>query len=262
MLSGNRNFEGRINQDVRNNYLASPPLCVAYALAGRMDIDIFEEPLGQGSDGQDVFLKDIWPSSEEIKDTVAEAVREEMFKEGYSDVFEGDERWKGLDTPDGDRYTWPDSTYVRKPSFFEDMDSEPAEVEPIEGARVLAVLGDSVTTDHISPAGAIKKDEPSRRVADRERRRARRLQLIRLAARQPRGDDPRNLREHPASQFAGREGGRIHARPRRRGDDDLRGGDGLAEDDVPLIVLAGKEYGSGSSRDWAAKGTSLLGVRP
>ena len=227
VLSGNRNFEGRINQDVRNNYLASPPLCVAYALAGRMDVDIFEEPLGQGSDGEDVFLKDIWPSSEEIKDTVAEAVREEMFKEGYSDVFEGDERWKGLDTPDGDRYTWPDSTYVRKPSFFEDMDEEPAEVEPIEGARVLAVLGDSVTTDHISPAGAIKKASPAGEWLmenDVEpgdfnsygSRRGNHEVMIRGTF--------ANIRLRNAAR---REGGRLHGRPGRRGDDDLRGGDGL-----------------------------------
>src|SRR5687767_12994300 len=161
VLSGNRNFEGRINQDVRNNYLASPPLCVAYALAGRMDIDLLNDALGEDSEGEPVYLRDLWPSRDEIKETVAEAVREEMFREGYSDVFEGDERWQGLDTPDGDRYTWPDSTYVRKPSFFEGMDEEPAEVKPIEGARVLAVLGDSVTTDHISPAGAIKKASPA-----------------------------------------------------------------------------------------------------
>ena len=161
MLSGNRNFEGRIQQDVRNNYLASPPLCVAYALAGRMDIDLLEDPLGEDSDGEPVYLKDLWPSSEEIKDEVEKAVRSEMFTRSYDDVFTGDERWAGLDTPDGDRYTWPDSTYVRKPSFFEGMDDEPAAVEPIEGARVLALLGDSVTTDHISPAGAIKKASPA-----------------------------------------------------------------------------------------------------
>ncbi len=163
MLSGNRNFEGRINQDVRNNYLASPPLCVAYALAGRMDIDLLNDPLGEDADGNPVHLADIWPTSEEIKATIADAVRQEMFERSYADVFTGDERWRELETPEGDRYTWPDSTYVRKPSFFEGMDAEPAPIEPITGARVLAVLGDSVTTDHISPAGAIKKDSPAGR---------------------------------------------------------------------------------------------------
>ena len=261
VLSGNRNFEGRINQDVRNNYLASPPLCVAYALAGRMDVDIFEEPLGQGSDGEDVFLKDIWPSSEEIKDTVAEAVREEMFKEGYSDVFEGDERWKGLDTPDGDRYTWPDSTYVRKPSFFEDMDEEPAEVEPIEGARVLAVLGDSVTTDHISPAGAIKKASPAGEWLMENgvepgdfnsygSRRGNHEVMIRGTF--------ANIRLR--NQLVEKEGG-FTLGPDGEETTIYEAAMAYAEDDVPLIVLAGKEYGSGSSRDWAAKGTSLLGVR-
>src|SRR5581483_6915638 len=149
VLSGNRNFEGRIQQDVRNNYLASPPLCVAYALAGRMDVDLDSEPLGEGSDGEPVYLRDLWPSSEEIKETVAKAIRSDMFRKNYADVFSGDERWRGLDTPEGDRYEWTDSTYVRKPPFFEGMDPEPAGIEPIEGARVLALLGDSVTTDHI-----------------------------------------------------------------------------------------------------------------
>ncbi|MDQ2676860.1 MAG: aconitate hydratase [Actinomycetota bacterium] len=261
VLSGNRNFEGRINQDVRNNYLASPPLCVAYALAGRMDVDIFDEPLGQGSDGEDVYLKDIWPSSAEIKDTVAEAVREEMFKEGYSDVFEGDERWRGLDTPDGDRYTWPDSTYVRKPSFFEGMDEEPAEIEPIEGARVLAVLGDSVTTDHISPAGAIKKASPAGEwLIDNGvepgdfnsygSRRGNHEVMIRGTF--------ANIRLR--NQLVDKEGG-FTLGPDGEETTIYEAAMAYAKDDVPLIVLAGKEYGSGSSRDWAAKGTSLLGVR-
>ena len=261
VLSGNRNFEGRINQDVRNNYLASPPLCVAYALTGRMDIDIFEEPLGQGSNGEDVYLKDIWPSSKEIKDTVAEAVREEMFKEGYSDVFEGDERWQGLDTPDGDRYTWPDSTYVRKPSFFEGMDEEPSEVEPIEGARVLAVLGDSVTTDHISPAGAIKKASPAGEWLMENgvepgdfnsygSRRGNHEVMIRGTF--------ANIRLRNA--LVEKEGG-FTLGPDGEETTIYEAAMAYGEDDVPLVVLAGKEYGSGSSRDWAAKGTSLLGVR-
>ena len=261
VLSGNRNFEGRINQDIRNNYLASPPLCVAYALAGRMDFDIFEEPLGQGSDGEDVFLRDIWPSSEEIKDTVAEAVREEMFTEGYSDVFEGDERWQGLDTPDGDRYTWPDSTYVRKPSFFDGMDEEPAEVQPIEGARVLAVLGDSVTTDHISPAGAIKKSSPAGEWLVENgvepgdfnsygSRRGNHEVMIRGTF--------ANIRLR--NKLVEKEGGFTRG-PDGEETSIYEAAMAYAEDGVPLLVLAGKEYGSGSSRDWAAKGTSLLGVR-
>ena len=166
--------------------------------------------------------------SEEIKATIDDAVRQEMFERSYADVFTGDDRWRELDTPEGDRYTWPDSTYVRKPSFFEGMDAEPAPIEPITGARVLAVLGDSVTTDHISPAGRDQEGQPRRPVADRQRRRAARLQLLRLAARQPRGDDPRHVRQRPPAQQAGRARGRLHPPlPRRRGDDDLRGGDGL-----------------------------------
>ena len=162
VLSGNRNFEGRIQQDVKANYLASPPLCVAYALVGRMDFDFDSEPLGTGSDGEPVYLRDVWPSAEEIRDTVADAVRADMFEKNYANVFEGDERWKAIKVPDGDRYTWPDSTYVRQPPFFEGMGAEPAAAaEPIAGARVLAKLGDSITTDHISPAGAIKKDSPA-----------------------------------------------------------------------------------------------------
>jgi aconitate hydratase len=164
VLSGNRNFEGRINQDVKANYLASPPLCVAYALVGRMDFDFESEPLGTGGDGEPVYLRDVWPSAEEIRDTVAEAVRADMFEKNYANVFEGDERWKAIRVPDGDRYDWPDSTYVRRPPFFEGMSAEPAgSADPITGARVLAKLGDSITTDHISPAGAIKKDSPAGR---------------------------------------------------------------------------------------------------
>src|SRR5918995_1014265 len=161
VLSGNRNFEGRINPDTRANYLASPPLVVAYALAGRMDLDLTREPLGRDSDDEPVYLSDIWPTAREVSDAVAEAVRADMFTKSYADVFSGDKRWNAIRVPQGDRYTWPKSTYVRRPSFFEGMDREPAPVKPIEGARVLAVLGDSVTTDHISPAGAIKKDSPA-----------------------------------------------------------------------------------------------------
>ena len=262
VLSGNRNFEGRINQDVRNNYLASPPLCVAYALAGRMDIDLLEDPIGQDSDGEPVHLSDIWPSSEEIKATVEEAVRSDMFTKSYSDVFKGDERWRGLDTPEGDSYTWPDSTYVRKPSFFEGMDAEPAPIEPIESARVLAVLGDSVTTDHISPAGAIKKDSPAGRwlidngVDVREfnsygSRRGNHEVMIRGTF--------ANIRLR--NQLVEREGGYTRHFPDGEETTVYEAAMSYADDDVPLVVLAGKEYGSGSSRDWAAKGTALLGVR-
>ena len=162
VLSGNRNFEGRINPDVKMNYLASPPLCVAYALAGTMDIDLLDEPLGQDKDGEDVYLKDIWPSAEDVAHTVEEAVQSDMFTSSYGEVFEGDERWNSLDVPEGDRFAWADdSTYVRQPPFFDDLPPEPEPVGDIEGAQVLAVLGDSVTTDHISPAGAIKKDSPA-----------------------------------------------------------------------------------------------------
>ena len=228
VLSGNRNFEGRINQDVKANYLASPPLVVAYALAGRMDIDLATEPLGEGSDGEPVYLRDIWPDAEEIKALVGDSVAAEMFTRNYAEVFAGDETWNAVDVPAGDRYTWPDSTYVRQPSFFEQMPAEPPGVEPIAGARALALLGDSITTDHISPAGAIKRDSPAGRWLIEQGVEPGRLQLLRLAPRQPRGDDPRHLRQHPPAQPPGRAQRRLHpALPRRRGDDHLRGGDDL-----------------------------------
>jgi len=262
VLSGNRNFEGRIQQDVRNNYLASPPLCVAYALAGRMDVDLTREPLGTDSDGNDVFLSDLWPSSEEVKQTIADAVRQDMFERSYADVFTGDDRWRELDTPEGDRYTWPDSTYVRKPSFFEGMDAEPEPIEPITGARVLAVLGDSVTTDHISPAGAIKKDSPAGRwlidngVEPRDfnsygSRRGNHEVMIRGTF--------ANVRLR--NQLVDREGGFTRHFPDGEETTIYEAAMNYADEGLPLVVLAGKEYGSGSSRDWAAKGTALLGVR-
>jgi aconitate hydratase A / 2-methylisocitrate dehydratase len=262
VLSGNRNFEGRINPDTRASYLASPPLVVAYALAGRMDIDLDSEPLGKDADGQDVFLADIWPSSDEIKEVVGEAVRADMFKKSYADVFTGNERWQEIEVPEHDRYTWPDSTYVRKPSFFEGMDSEPKPVEPIEGARVLAVLGDSVTTDHISPAGAIKKDSPAGKWLIDE------------------GVEPRDFNSYGSrrgnhevmvrgtfanvrlrNQLVEREGGYTRHFPDGEETTIYEAAMSYADEQVPLVVLAGKEYGSGSSRDWAAKGTNLLGVR-
>ena len=262
VLSGNRNFEGRIQQDVRNNYLASPPLCVAYALAGRMDVDLTTDPLGDDSDGNPVYLADVWPSSEEIKSTIADAVRQDMFERSYADVFTGDERWRELETPAGGRYTWPDSTYVRKPSFFDGMEAEPAPVEPITGARVLALLGDSVTTDHISPAGAIKRDSPAGRwliengVEPRDfnsygSRRGNHEVMIRGTF--------ANVRLR--NRLVDREGGFTRHFPDGEQTTIYEAAMAYADEGVPLVVLAGEEYGSGSSRDWAAKGTVLLGVR-
>jgi aconitate hydratase len=264
VLSGNRNFEGRINPDVKMNYLASPPLVVAYALAGSMDVDLLDEPLGTGSDGQDVYLKDIWPSAEEVARTVEEAVRSDMFTSSYGEVFEGDERWNSLEVPEGDRFAWDErSTYVRRPPFFEDLPREPTPPEDIEGARVLALLGDSVTTDHISPAGAIKKDSPAAQYLNENR--VERADFNSYGSR--RGNHEVMMR----GTFAN-----IRLRNLLAGRDDLVGGLTLyrdevmpiydaamryAEDGTPLVVFAGKEYGSGSSRDWAAKGTLLLGVR-
>ncbi|MGI8461479.1 MAG: aconitate hydratase [Solirubrobacterales bacterium] len=262
VLSGNRNFEGRINPDVRNNYLASPPLCVAYALVGRMDIDLTAEPLGEGSDGEPVFLSDIWPSSEEVKDAVAEAVRAEMFTKSYADVFTGDERWQGLDIPEGDRYAWPDSTYVRRPTFFEGMDKQPKPVEPIEGARVLAVLGDSVTTDHISPAGAIKKQSPAGEWLIENGVEARDFNSYGSR----RGNHEVMIRGTFANvrlrnKLVEKEGGFTRHFPDGETTTIYQAAMAYADEGIPLVVLAGKEYGSGSSRDWAAKGTALLGVR-
>ena len=269
VLSGNRNFEGRINQDVKANYLASPPLVVAYALAGRMDIDLDSEPLGEDSDGEPVFLKDIWPTSEEVKDLVGKSIESSMFERNYAEVFEGDEIWNDVEVPEGDRYTWPDSTYVRQPSYFEGMPEEPEPVKPIEGARVLALLGDSVTTDHISPAGAIKKDSPAGKwLMDNDvepgdfnsygSRRGNHEVMIRGTF--------ANIRLQ--NQLVDKRGG--FTRYFGDGGDGLSSGDetfiydaamAYAKEETPLVVLAGKEYGSGSSRDWAAKGTNLLGVR-
>ena len=215
VLSGNRNFEGRIQPDVKMNYLASPPLVVAYALAGTMDLDLVNEPLGTGADGQPVYLRDIWPSAAEINEVIAQALAPAQFGSSYADVFAGDERWQGLPTPTGDTFSWDaESTYVRKPPYFEGMEREPQPVSDIADARVLAKLGDSVTTDHISPAGSIKVDSPAGRyLADHGVARSR-VQLVRLPPRQPRGDDPRHLRQHPAAQPArARCGGWLHGRP-------------------------------------------------
>jgi aconitate hydratase len=262
VLSGNRNFEGRINQDVKANYLASPPLVVAYALAGRMDIDLGSEPLGEDSDGEPVYLRDIWPSAEEIKQVVGASVESEMFERNYAGVFSGDEMWNGVEVPSGDRYTWPDSTYVRRPSFFEEMPAQAPGVEPIAGARGLALLGDSITTDHISPAGAIKRDSPAghwlmeQGVEPAEfnsygSRRGNHEVMIRGTF--------ANIRLR--NQLVDRAGGYTRHFPDGEETTIYEAAMAYASAGVPLVVLAGKEYGSGSSRDWAAKGTKLLGVR-
>ncbi|MET7998887.1 aconitate hydratase AcnA [Amycolatopsis sp. NPDC005232] len=266
VLSGNRNFEGRINPDVKMNYLASPPLVIAYALAGTMDFDFENQPLGQDTDGNDVFLKDIWPSPQEIQETIDSSITQEMFSKDYADVFDGGERWKALPTPEGKTFEWDtESTYVRKPPYFEGMQAEPAPVTDISGARVLAKLGDSVTTDHISPAGAIKADTPAGQYLTEH------------------GIDRKDFNSY-GSRRGNHEvmirGTFANIRLRNQLLDDVQGGytrdftqDGApqafiydaaqnyAAQGTPLVVLGGKEYGSGSSRDWAAKGTSLLGVR-
>ena len=228
VLSGNRNFEGRINPDVKMNYLASPPLVVAYALAGTMDIDLDHEPLGTDQEGKPVFLTDIWPSPQEVQTVVASSVAADMFTTDYADVFNGDDNWRGLEVPTGDTFEWaPTSTYVARPPYFDGMPAEPAPVTDIHGAKVLAKLGDSVTTDHISPAGAIKATAPAGPVPDRARHRPERLQLLRVPPRQPRGDDPRHVRQHPAPQPArARHRGRRHQEG-RPGDVDLRRVPGL-----------------------------------
>ncbi|HVD38203.1 MAG TPA: aconitate hydratase AcnA, partial [Solirubrobacterales bacterium] len=262
VLSGNRNFEGRINQDVKANYLASPPLVVAYALAGRMDIDLASEPLGEDQDGAPVFLRDLWPDAEEVKQVVGNAVQSEMFRRNYAEVFSGEEMWNAVDVPSGDRYTWPDSTYVRRPSFFEQMPAEAPGVAPIAGARALALLGDSITTDHISPAGAIKRDSPAGRwlieqgveVKDFNSygsRRGNHEVMIRGTF--------ANIRLR--NQLVERAGGYTRHFPDGEETTTYDAAMHHASEKVPLVVLAGKEYGSGSSRDWAAKGTKLLGVR-
>jgi aconitate hydratase A / 2-methylisocitrate dehydratase len=262
VLSGNRNFEGRINQDVRANYLASPPLVVAYALAGRMDLDLTSEPLGEGSDGEPVYLRDVWPDPAEVKETIGRSIASEMFTRNYSGVLEGDETWRAVEVPGGDRYTWPDSTYVRKPSFFEEMPPEPPGVEPIGGARVLTLLGDSITTDHISPAGAIKKASPAgewlieQGVEPRDfnsygSRRGNHEVMIRGTFANIR---LRNL-------LVDKAGGYTRHFPDGEETTIFDAAMAYAAEGVPLVVLAGREYGSGSSRDWAAKGTKLLGVR-
>jgi aconitate hydratase len=264
VLSGNRNFEGRVHPEVKMNYLASPPLVVAYAIAGRMTLDLTTEPVGVDTNGTPVYLRELWPSEREIQETMLRCVTSDMFRTQYADVFKGDERWQSLQVPAGDRFVWEnDSTYIRNPPFFEHITMKTMPVRDITGARVLALLGDSITTDHISPAGSIKKDSPAGKY------------LI------ANGVDPRDFNSYGArrgnhevmmrgtfanvrlrNQLApGTEGGWTAYQP---------AGDVMTIFDaamkykqagVPLLIIAGKEYGSGSSRDWAAKGTLLLGVK-
>ncbi|MFI6207707.1 aconitate hydratase [Streptomyces sp. NPDC051041] len=266
VLSGNRNFEGRINPDVKMNYLASPPLVVAYALAGSMKVDITKDALGTDQDGNPVYLKDIWPTEAEVNDVVANAIGEDMFSKSYSDVFAGDAQWQALPVPTGDTFEWdPESTYVRKPPYFEGMTMEPAPVEDITGARVLAKLGDSVTTDHISPAGAIKADTPAGKYLTEHG--VERRDFNSYGSR--RGNHEVMIRGTFANirlrnQIApGTEGGYTRDFTQEGGPVSFiyDASQNYQKAGIPLVVIAGKEYGSGSSRDWAAKGTALLGVK-
>ena len=264
VLSGNRNFEGRINPDVKMNYLASPPLVVAYALAGTMDIDLVNDPIGTGASGQAVYLRDLWPAPAEIESIVETAVAAEMFTRDYADVFSGDERWQELDVPPGETFAWdPESTYVRHPPYFEGMEMTPSPVTDIRGARVLAVLGDSVTTDHISPAGAIKTDSPAGKYLTEHG--VQRADFNSYGSR--RGNHEVMIRGTFANirlrnQLApGTEGGVTLKLPEGEEMSIYDASRLYIEAGTPLVVLGGKEYGSGSSRDWAAKGTALLGVR-
>ncbi len=264
VLSGNRNFEGRIHAQVRANYLASPPLVVAYALAGRMDMDLYSEPLGNDQKGNPVYLKDIWPTPEEIREQIRKSVKSDMFKKEYGQVFEGDERWKEMPTPEGELFAWdPNSTYVREAPYFEGMAKTPSKPKDITGARVLAVLGDSITTDHISPAGSIEKDGPAARYLTEH------------------GVQPKDFNQYGArrgNHEVMMRGTFANVRLKNQLAPDTEGGwtvhlpdkkqmfiyDAAMQyqkEGVPLIVIAGKEYGSGSSRDWAAKGPRLLGVK-
>ncbi|MFZ3262768.1 MAG: aconitate hydratase AcnA [Terriglobales bacterium] len=263
VLSGNRNFEGRINSEVRANYLMSPPLVVAFALAGRIDVDLRKDPLGKGKDGQPVYLADIWPSQQEVEQSMAGSITSEMFRKSYSQVYAGDERWRSLPVPKGETYTWEkDSTYIRQAPYFEGMGLRPTGVEDIKGARVLALLGDSVTTDHISPAGSIKKDSPAGKY------------LIAHGV-QPadfnsygsrRGNHEVMVRGTFANvrlrnKMVNTEGGFTRHLPDGAEMSIFDASEKYHAEKVPLVILAGKEYGSGSSRDWAAKGPRLLGVR-
>jgi aconitate hydratase len=268
VLSGNRNFEGRVHPEVKMNYLASPPLVVAYAIAGSTDVDLTTQPLGQGSDGQDVYLRDIWPTNKEIGDFIAKTIGPEMFKKNYADVFKGDSRWNGIDSPDGSLYAWDgDSTYIKNPPYFDGMSATSGTIDDVHGARIMGVFGDSITTDHISPAGNIKKDSPAGRFL--QERGVQPVDFNSYGSR--RGNDDVMVRGTFANiriknlVFGGEEGGNALYFPKAGGEPEkLAIYDAAVKykaDGVPLVVLAGKEYGTGSSRDWAAKGTNLLGVK-
>ena len=264
VLSGNRNFEGRISPDVRANFLASPPLVVAYALAGRIDIDFDREPIGQDKDNKDVFLRDVWPSPTEVTEMVQRHVTSAAYVKEYADVFKGDDRWRALPVPEGDRFAWdPDSTYVRRPTFFDDMSKDPAPLADIKGARVLALLGDSVTTDHISPAGNIAKTSAAAKYL--EEHGVAPLDFNQYGAR--RGNHEVMMRGTFANVrlknllVPGVEGGVTRYLPTGETMSIFDASMRYQAAGTPLVVIAGKEYGSGSSRDWAAKGTAMLGVR-
>ncbi|WP_363796980.1 aconitate hydratase AcnA [Lysobacter firmicutimachus] len=268
VLSGNRNFEGRVHPEVKANYLASPPLVVAYAIAGTVNIDLTQQPIGKGSDGQDVYLRDIWPSNKEIGDVIAATVGPELFAQNYADVFKGDTRWNQIASPDGESFAWDEaSTYIKNPPYFDGMTMQVGSIDDVHGARIMGLFGDSITTDHISPAGNIKKDSPAGRYLI-----GRGVQPVDFNSYgSRRGNDDVMVRGTFANiriknlMFGGEEGGNTL----------YYGGNGAAPeklaiydaamkykaDGVPLVVFAGKEYGTGSSRDWAAKGTNLLGVK-
>jgi aconitate hydratase len=263
VLSGNRNFEGRINSEVRANYLMSPPLVVAFALAGRIDIDLRKDPIGKGRDGQPVYMADIWPTEREIEETMQHSITSEMFSKSYADVFQGDERWRGLAVPKGQTYAWEkDSTYIRQAPYFDDMAVKPSPVQEIKKARVLAVLGDSVTTDHISPAGSIKKDGPAGKYLQEHG--VKPADFNSYGSR--RGNHEVMVRGTFANvrlrnKLVATEGGFTRHLPTNTEMSIFDASEKYRAANIPLLVLAGKEYGSGSSRDWAAKGPALLGVR-
>jgi len=264
VLSGNRNFEARIHPEVKANYLASPPLVVAYALAGRMDLDLLNEPLGQDRDGNDVYLRELWPSAEEFQETITQSVRCEMFSRTYADVFTGDPAWRELPVPEGDLFAWdPDSTYVRRPPYFAGMSREEERVEDFAGARCLVLVGDSVTTDHISPAGAIQPDSPAGKYLVEHS--VQRKDFNSYGSR--RGNHEVMVRGTFANVrlknfvVPGSEGTWTVHVPSGEEMTIYEASEKYKETGTPLIVIAGKEYGSGSSRDWAAKGPKLLGVK-
>jgi aconitate hydratase len=262
VLSGNRNFEGRINSEVRANYLMSPPLVVAFALAGRIDTDLRKDAIGNGKDGQPVYLADLWPTQREVEEAIQQSVTADMFSKSYAEVFEGDERWRGLSVPKGQTYAWEkDSTYIRRAPYFDDMKIKPSAVEEIKGARVLAVLGDSVTTDHISPAGSIKKDGPAGKYLQEHG--VKPADFNSYGSR--RGNHEVMVRGTFANvrlrnKLVNVEGGFTRHLPTNQEMSIFEASQKYQASGTPLIILAGKEYGSGSSRDWAAKGPRLLGV--